>query len=52
VLAWIFVLCRVAQAFVHVTSNHVPTRGMIYAIGALTLVVMWIIFMARILVAL
>jgi hypothetical protein len=48
VLAWIFVLCRVAQAFVHVTSNHVPTRGMIYAIGALTLVVMWIIFIVRI----
>jgi hypothetical protein len=37
VLAWVFVLCRVAQAAVHVTSNHVPTRGLVYGIGGLTL---------------
>jgi hypothetical protein len=52
VMAWIFVLCRIGQAVVHVTSNHAPTRGMIYGIGGLVLVLMWIIFMARILLAL
>jgi len=52
VLAWIFVLCRVGQAVVHVTSNHVPTRGAVYGVGALVLLLMWIIFMARIVVAL
>src|SRR4029079_19471641 len=27
ILAWIFVAMRLAQAFVHVTDNHVPRRG-------------------------
>ena len=52
VLAWIFVLCRVLQAGVHVTNNHVPTRGAFYGVGALVLFVMWIIFIARILLGL
>ncbi len=51
VLAWIFVLTRFAHAFVHVTTNHVPTRGALYGIGALVLTVMWIIFAVRILLA-
>jgi hypothetical protein len=49
VLAWIFVVLRVAQAWVHVTSNNVRVRGGLYGIGALVLVVMWLIFMVRIL---
>jgi hypothetical protein len=52
VLAWVFVLCRIGQAFVHVTGNHVPTRGMAYGCGALVLVLMWAIFAARVLLAL
>jgi hypothetical protein len=52
ILAWIFVLMRVLQAVVHVTDNNVPRRGGIYGVGALVLVVMWIIFAVRILLGL
>ncbi len=51
VLAWIFVLTRLAHAYVHVTSNRVPRRGRIFAAGGLVLTVMWAIFMVRILLA-
>jgi len=51
-LAWIFVLMRVMQAVVHVTDNNVPRRGAIYGVGALVLIVMWVIFMVRILLGL
>lgn len=49
VLAWIFVVLRVLQAVVHVTTNHVPARGAFYGISALVLLVMWVIFIVRIL---
>jgi hypothetical protein len=52
VLAWIFVLFRVIQALVHVTNNNVPRRGAFYGLGALVLVIMWVIFMVRILLGL
>ena len=52
VLAWIFVLCRVLQAGVHVTSNNVPVRGAFYGVGAIVLLVMWLIFIVRILLGL
>jgi hypothetical protein len=52
VLAWIFVIFRVLQAFVHVTSNNVRFRGAFYGVGALVLVAMWIIFIVRILLGL
>jgi hypothetical protein len=48
VLAWVFVAMRVLQAFVHVTSNDVRVRGSYYGLGALVLVLMWIVFMIRI----
>src|SRR6476469_893945 len=49
VLAWVFVLTRVSQAFVHVTNNNVRWRGGFYGVGAVVLLIMWIIFMVRIL---
>jgi hypothetical protein len=52
VLAWIFVLARIGQAYVHTTSNVVMRRGVIYAIGAVTLIVMWVVFIVRILLGL
>ena len=52
VLAWIFVITRLGQAYVHTTSNRVMWRGSIYGIGALVLVVMWVIFIVRILLGL
>jgi hypothetical protein len=52
VLAWIFVVFRILQAVVHVTSNNVRLRGAFYGVGALVLLAMWIIFMVRILLGL
>jgi hypothetical protein len=48
VLAWIFVIFRMLQAYVHVTSNNVRFRGLYYFGSALVLVAMWIIFIVRI----
>lgn len=52
VMAWIFVLTRLAHAFVHVTSNNLRARGAIFGIGALVLAIMWIIFIVRIMLGL
>jgi hypothetical protein len=52
VMAWIFVLLRLAHAYIHVTSNNVPRRGLIYILAVLVLAAMWLIFAARILAAL
>jgi hypothetical protein len=49
VLAWIFVVCRVLQAYVHVTSNNVRPRGAFYSVGALVLMVMWAIYIIEVL---
>ena len=48
--AWIFVALRLAHAYVHVTSNRLPRRGMLFIAGAVVLCVMWIIFTVRLLV--
>ena len=52
VLAWIFVLARIAHAYVHVTSNRVSVRGPVFGLGLLVLMIMWLIFIVRILVGL
>lgn len=52
VLAWIFVAFRVLQAFVHVTSNNVRYRGAFYGVSAIVLLVMWLIFIVKILLGL
>ena len=49
ILAWIFVVMRVLQAGVHLTSNHVPTRGAFYAVGAVVLIIMWGVYIIRVL---
>ena len=49
VLAWIFVVLRLLHAAVHVTSNHLGKRAMLFIAGAAVLVVMWLIFALRIL---
>jgi hypothetical protein len=51
VMAWIFVLSRLAHAYIHTTSNHVPTRFRAFAFGMLVLLLMWIIFAVRILIS-
>jgi hypothetical protein len=52
VMAWLFVLARLAHAYVHVTSNNVNIRGPVFGIGALVLALMWLIFIIRILLGL
>jgi hypothetical protein len=52
VLAWVFVLSRVAHAYVHVTSNHLGRRGAWFGIGAVVLAIMWLIFIVRVLLVL
>ncbi len=51
VLAWVFVIFRYLQAFVHVTSNQVRLRGAFFGVSALVLAVMWVIYMVEILIA-
>jgi hypothetical protein len=51
-LAWLFVLLRVAHAWVHVTSNHVPMRFRWYLAGAVVLLAMWVVFAVQILLGL
>jgi hypothetical protein len=51
-LAWLFVVFRILQAFIHVTSNDVRLRGGFYGVSALILVIMWAVFIIRILLGL
>jgi hypothetical protein len=51
VLAWIFVIFRYLQAYVHVTSNQVRLRGAFFGVSALVLAIMWIIYIVEILTA-
>lgn len=47
-LAWLFVAMRILQALVHVTGNDVRLRGGFYGVGAIMLLVMWLIFIVKI----
>ena len=51
VLSWLFVLSRLAHAFIHVTSNNVRYRGPAYLVGVAVLMAMWISFALSILIA-
>jgi hypothetical protein len=52
VMAWLFVVARLAHAFIHTSSNYVPNRFNAFAVGAVVLLLMWIIFAVRILLGL
>ncbi len=52
VLAWIFVLSRLAHAYIHVTSNDLKLRGPFFGVGALVLAIMWLIFIVKIMLGL
>ena len=47
VLSWLFVLARVIHASVHVTSNRLDRRTGVFAVGAIALLLMWVIVIAR-----
>jgi hypothetical protein len=48
VLAWMFVTTRLVHAAIHVTSNHLQRRFFAFLVGAIILLIMWIIFALRI----
>jgi hypothetical protein len=43
-LAWIFVLSRYAHSWFHLTGNRVRLRFLAFAVGFVTLAILWIIF--------
>ncbi|MFG1465109.1 MAPEG family protein [Xanthobacter sp. DSM 24535] len=49
VLAWVFVLSRIAHAFVFTTGNQLSSRFSAYAVGAIVLAIMWVLFALSIL---
>jgi hypothetical protein len=49
VLAWVFVIFRLLQAYVHVTNNKVRLRGAFFIVSAIALAIMWIVFIVEIL---
>jgi hypothetical protein len=51
-LSWLFVALRVGHAWVHVTSNNVPTRFRWYLAGAVVLLAMWVAFAVQIVLGL
>jgi hypothetical protein len=50
VLAWLYVLARIVHAYIHTTSNHVPTRRNAFAASVFILIVMWGYFAFQVLV--
>lgn len=42
VLEWLFVAARLAHAYVHVGSNHVPTRFRVFVVGFFVLIALWL----------
>jgi hypothetical protein len=49
VLEWLFVVTRLLHAGIHVSSNNVSYRFYAFLVGAIVLLVMWIIAAVRIL---
>jgi len=48
-LVWIFVIFRYLQAYVHVTNNQIRLRGAFFAVSAVVLAIMWLIYIVEIL---
>jgi hypothetical protein len=51
VMEWVFVVTRIAHAYVFTTSNYVPMRGQFFILGVIDLFLMWALFAFRILIA-
>jgi hypothetical protein len=49
VLAWLFVALRIAHAAIHVTTNRVPRRFVVYSAGLAVLTLFWLWLVLRIL---
>lgn len=51
VLEWVYVAARIVQAAIHVRGGRMLLRGGAFAVSVCVLIVMWVIFAVRILVA-
>jgi hypothetical protein len=51
IMSWVFVVSRILHAYVHATSNNMRMRFTIFVVGAVVLMIMWIIFAVRMLLA-
>ena len=52
IMAWLFVASRIVHAYIHTGSNFVRYRFNAFAAGVMILLAMWLIFAARIFLAL
>lgn len=50
-MEWLWVLSRIVHALVHTTSNRLGLRFPAFLFGVVVLLIMWIIFVVRILAA-
>ena len=48
-LAWAWFVSRLVHTAVHVTVNRVPLRALIFAIGVVILILMWLLILIRLL---
>ncbi|MDB5641460.1 MAG: hypothetical protein JWN07_777 [Hyphomicrobiales bacterium] len=46
-LAWIWVITRIAHAFVHCTSNRLSLRFPTFVAGVVVLLIMWVLFAVK-----
>ncbi|HXY89819.1 MAG TPA: MAPEG family protein [Xanthobacteraceae bacterium] len=42
ILSWLFVALRYVHAFIHTTSNRVSQRGIVYGLGVLAVLALWV----------
>lgn len=49
--AWLFVALRYGHAIIHVTSNHVMGRFVVYSAGLAVLCLLWLLVLLRLLLA-
>ena len=49
VLSWVFVVSRIVHAVIFITTNDVRQRFLAFLVGALALLIMWVMFALRIL---
>lgn len=42
VIAWLFVIFRCAQAYIHITYNHVPHRMLAFGASVLCVFLLWV----------
>jgi hypothetical protein len=41
-LSWLFVILRYVHAFIHTTSNRVSRRGLVYGLGVVVVIALWV----------